>query len=105
MKSVLIATVSIIIIEIYHQYYAVEKDHELREQIKKDFTQQPHFLIALFALAIFSYYTIYLQSNKEVALATRRSIVGIIVAYCAHLDLVVTAFTIVWLASYYCELG
>ena len=67
--------------------------------IKKDFTN-PHFLFFFIAMVLFSIWTLN-SGNEKYVTATQYAIVGFVIAYLAHLDMIFTAYIVVWLLHYF----
>lgn len=67
--------------------------------IKKDFTN-PHFLFFFIAMIFFSIWALNSGNNKYVT-ATQYAIGGFVIAYLAHLDMIFTAYIVVWLLHYF----
>lgn len=67
--------------------------------IKEDFTN-PHFLFFFITMIVFSIWALN-SGNQKYVRATQYAIVGFVIAYLAHLDMIFTAYIVVWLLHYF----
>ncbi len=67
--------------------------------IKQDFTN-PYFLFFFITMVIFSIWALNSRNIKYVK-ATQYAIVGFVIAYLARLDMIFTAYIVVWLLHYF----
>jgi|TARA_B110000495_G_C22463545_1_gene288229 hypothetical protein len=75
----------------------------------KELFSNKFFLINMVVIAIFSFYALNLEEKDEkvdnLQLSIKHGLLGLIIAVLANIDLVVTPFWLIFLASYYLGMG
>lgn len=79
--------------------YNIEKFNKLKSDLS-----DPIFLFLLCIVSFLSWKLLNYKSDIKIRIATKRAMLALIIAYLAHLDLIFSAFFVVWIFEYYMDI-
>ena len=100
-----IISFGVFILAIFFSFYrSKDRLEKLNELLSNKF-----FGVSLFFIVCFSMYTLFLnkqsEDNKRLSTATKHAIIGFTIGILHHFDFNAAPFWIIWLTSYYLNMG